>query len=258
MIRSRKSPAPALDVGLDIIEHLSLCKEAGFNELCAILPMSKASVSRVLKTLAGRGYVRKDSRSGKWLPGSRIGMAGLALPVQETLAKEAPALLKSFVDKAGNTALCVYWTGEEFQVLAKEQREGGIVMLDVGTVSRDLSRFPWGWLFYLSLDKAGRAKAMRNVEDKAFFEKRIPAWTSHIREHGFAFDDHEIYPARMRFGAPVLDQSGAVVGAIGSAATRLSLPPKGLDFLCSALLEAAVALSAKLGGKARMNREALK
>lgn len=258
MILDRKSLAPALDAGLDIMESLAERKAIGFNELCASLPMSKASVSRVLKTLAERGYVRKDLGSGKWLPGPRMGIAGFELPVQEMLKAEAPAVLKSFFDRTGNTALCAAWNGEEFNVVAKEQREGGIVMIDVGTVTRDLSTYPWGWLFYFSLDKASRAKALRNFKERALFESHAQEWARHIEGNGFAFDDHRIYPNRMRFAAPVYDGSGKLAGAVGSTATRLSLPPEGFDFFVGELLKAASALSSKLGFNKRMDSEVSK
>ena len=249
--------APALDAGLDIIELLAVSKTAGFNELCKLLPMSKASVSRILKTLAERGYVRKDASSGKWLPGPRMGMAGMAMPISEILRTEAPKILKSFVDLTGNTALCVYWSGEEFQVIAKEQRDGGTAMIDVGTIARDLSRFPWGWLFFLSLDKEGRQKAAKYFEDAAFFKKRIAVWSRHIAENGFAFDDHELFPNRMRFGAPVRDGAGKIVGAIGSSGTRLSIPPDKLSQFGAELIRHADMLSAKLSN-ANNAQEALK
>ena len=243
LLKSAKSSAPALDAGLDVLEFLSLRKEAGFNELCNILPMSKASVSRILKTLSERGYVRKDSHSGKWLPGPRIGMAGMSMPISEILRTEAPKILKSLVDVTGNTAICVYWNGEEFQVVAKEQRDGSIAMIEVGTISRDLSRFPWGWLFFLSLDKDARRKAMKHFEDATLFKRRIEPWRKHIDETGFAFDDHEIYPNRMRFGAAIYDVNGRIIGALGSTGTRLSIETDKIDEFGAELLRHADILS---------------
>lgn len=240
-----KSLAPALDAGLDIMEFLSMRKEAGFNELCKLLPMSKASVSRVLKTLAERGYAKKDDLSGKWLPGPRMGMAGMAIPVSEILRREAPGILKSFTDTTGSTALCIYWSGEEFQVLAKEQREGGIVMMEVGTVVRDLSKYPWGWLFYLSLDDDGRQRIAKYFQDPEWVRRRLPVWQAYIEAKGFALDDHEIYENRMRFGAPILDGHGRVVGAVGTSPTR-SVPPDQMDWFGSELLRHAAMFSAKL------------
>lgn len=241
-----KSLAPALEAGLDIMEFLAVRREAGFNQLCKLLPMSKASVSRILKTLAARGYVRKDQGDGRWCRGPRMGMLGMAAPVAEALRAEAPKVLKSFVDAVGDTALCVYWSGEEFQVVAKEQREGGIVMMDVGAIARDLSRYPWGWLFFLSLDEAGRRKAMARLDDPELLSRRIDAWAAHINEKGFAFDDHEIYHNRMRFAAPVRDVGGRVVGAIGASGTKLSIPDGKLDAFGAELIRHADMLSERL------------
>lgn len=245
-IKRDKTSAPALAAGLDIIEFLAANKVAGFSQLCSILPMSKASVSRILKALSARGYVRKSESDGKWYPGARMGMIRGGMPVSELLRTEAPAVLKSFVDATGNTAHCVYWSGHEFQVVAKEQREGGIVMLDVGSIARDLSLSPWGWLFFLSLDKDGRKEALRHVKNPEFLKKRMPVWSKHIKENGFAFDDHEIFPERMRLGAPVYDGGGKLVGAIGTSGTKLSVPPEKFDDFTFELRRHADMLSGKL------------
>jgi hypothetical protein len=129
-------------------------------------------------------------------------------------------------------------------------------MLDVGRdCARPFALAPRAWLFYLSLDAKGREKAAANFEDKAFFESRVGEWTKHIERKGFAFDDHAIYAERMRFGAPVFDASGKIVGAIGSTATRRSLPKGGLSAFASALLDAAETLSGKLGYEKKQRTE---
>ena len=238
-----KSLAPALDAGLDIIEFLALKKEAGFNELCRLLPMSKASVARILKTLSARGYVRKGDAGDKWVPGPKMGFAGLAIPIAEILRAEAPKILRDFVDETGNTALCVHWDGDAYQCVAKEQREGGIVMMELGSTVRDLSRSPWGWLFFLSLDKEARRKAIESSDAPDLLQSRIDVWARHIEERGFAFDDHEIFPERMRFGAPIRSSSGKTVGALGASGTRISIPPKKLAAFGSSLIDHAGLLS---------------
>jgi DNA-binding IclR family transcriptional regulator len=67
---SSPSPLPWTP-DLDLIEYLSVRKSAGINELCGLLPMSKASVSRLLKTLADACYVRKDSSTASGPPSRR-------------------------------------------------------------------------------------------------------------------------------------------------------------------------------------------
>lgn len=251
--KEEKSPTPALDAGLDILEFLALKKVAGFNQLCAILPISKASVARVLKTLAMRGYAAKSENDGKWRPGPRMSFPGGGLPTVELLRAEAPAVLRSFVDKTGCTAHCVYWSGREFQIIAKEQREGGIVMMDVGAIVRDLSTSPWGWLFYLSLDNVQKKEALRHVEDPVRMKKRLPEWSEFIRKNGFAFDDHEIFPVRMRLGAPVHDSRGRIVGAIGTSCTRISVPPEHFAGFTNELIRHAELLSEKISTAPTVN-----
>ena len=251
--KKEKSPVPALDAGLDILEFLALKRVAGFNQLCAILPISKASVARVLKTLALRGYAVKSEDDAKWRPGPRMSFPGGGLPAVELLRAEAPAVLKSFVDKTGCTAHCVYWSGREFQIIAKEQREGGIVMMDVGVIVRDLSTSPWGWLFYLSLDDVQKKEALRHMEDSVLMKKRLPERAEFIRKNGFAFDDHEIFPVRMRLGAPVHDSRGRMVGAIGTSCTRISVPPERFAGFTNELIRHAELLSEKISNTPTVN-----
>jgi|GEM_PF-1897044 len=243
-----KSFAPALDAGLDVLEILALNRGAGFNELCANLPMSKASVARILKTLSLRGYAVKSEGDGKWRPGPRMSFPGGGLPAVERLRAEAPDVLKSFVDATGCTALCLYWSGKEYQSIAKEQREGGIVMMDVGVIVRDLSTSPWGWLFYLSLNAREKKEALRQVADPVRLKKRLPEWSAHIRKNGFAFDDREIFPERMRLGAPFYDHRGHLVGAIGTACTQLSVTTERFAEFTDELIRHAELLSRKVSG----------
>ncbi len=241
--RDAKPLAPALDAGLDIMELLALKKEAGFNELCKTLHVSKASVARLLKTLAARGYIRKDEERDKWLPGPKMGMAGFQAPVSEILLAESGKALEAYVDATGNTAICAYWNGNEFQVLSKVQREGAMSMLDVGRIVRDLSKYPWGWLFYLSLDAAGRKAASKLFEAPELFKSRIAAWSEFIDGHGYALDDHEIFQNSRRMGAPIHDSAGRVVGALGTSGNRLSMPDSELEAIAHELVRRAEELS---------------
>jgi DNA-binding IclR family transcriptional regulator len=212
-----KSYTPALDAGLDIMEYLYCHKEAGFNELCRQLPVSRSSVLRILKTLAERGYVQKDEARSCWLPGRRMNFAGMNAPVADVMRSEAPRILGSFTDATACTVLCIYWNGNGFQVIAKEQREGGIVMLEVGSVIRDLSKYPWGWLFYLSLDTEERERFDGYMECPELIRDCPAQREKYFIENGFALDNEEVYKGRLRFAAPVRDGQGRITGALGTS-----------------------------------------
>jgi len=77
----------------------------------------------------------------------------------------------------------------------------------------------------------------------------LAADLAQARARGFAIDDEECEAGMRSIAAPVFDESGAAIAAVGIAgpAQRLSLPV--LEGFAPDLLEAAEAISQRLGGR---------
>ena len=87
----------------------------------------------------------------------------------------------------------------------------------------------------------------KTVTDKA----AVRAISAGVRERGYAVEDEECEPGIRCVAAPVRGADGVVVGAIGIAGPTQRLSLETLANLSKPLLEAAAAVSVRLGYMAR-------
>lgn len=220
------SLAPALDGGLTILEHLSLTNEgAGFNEIAGILPQTKATVSRLLKTLVARNFVRKNMRDGKYqLSLKVVGLCRhLALP--DSLGQAAAPILKKLSRETENTVAAFFWDGGAHTCVAKEDHPYSVNMQSVGEVFEDLSIKPWGWIVVGELIRQRRA-TLQSIQRGKRWKRRIePEWVEFYLRNGYVYDDCFIHGDRgvRRLSSPVRGENGDVIGAVGVGGTILTL-----------------------------------
>jgi IclR family transcriptional regulator, KDG regulon repressor len=239
---------PALQRGLTLLEMIAQNRSPlGFNQFVQELKLPKASVSRLLKVLRDRGYVVKDEKSGTYSPGIRMSILGGSQTTALTLRREAELLLPALVDAVHNTAIVILWTGEYMQCLARGLYESSIPMQEPGNITTDLSRYPWGWLFFKTLPKAEQARAMARFQDATLFNKRLLERMKRFQDLGYLYDNQEIFPHVRRLGVPVFDGTGKIVGAAGIGGNPLSLPDSKVRSFGLKLKEFAAHLSAQLG-----------
>jgi DNA-binding IclR family transcriptional regulator len=231
MIPKEKSTAPALDNGLDILEQVIRSENGtGFNQLAEELPVTRATVSRLLKVLIKRGYLSKDSQNGKYFPGNRLSLLGLKTPLLEKLLREAQPVIKSLSEKAmNNTVILIYWTGREMQVLSRFQQESSVAMMPAGTIRTDLSLFPWGWLFYEELSKTEKAEAEAKIELLEEFKKLQASRLEDYKQNSYLYDDCGVFEHVRRFTSLLKDRNGQIIGALGVGGSPLSIPNEKVE-----------------------------
>ena len=219
-----KIPVPALNNGLNILELvLASEQKIGFNEIVNHVGLPRASTARLLKVLKDRGYVAKDGTSGKYKAGSNtIGLKNRR-PLIDVLRKKSRSVLESLVEKTNNTALVVYWAGQQMQCLNKVIHQQSIPMQDIGNINTDFSMCPWGWIFYQHLSAPKQKKTLEYMKDKKYFLKRLPELEAYYQKHGFYYDDQEFIKPLRRLTAPVYSNNGDLIGAIGLGGNPLTI-----------------------------------
>lgn len=238
------SPVPALDRGLRIIDlALDSGRELSFSEITATLGVAKASAARLLKVLCERGYLSKSPVSGRYHPGHRL-QGGRSST--ERLKRVAAPAIHRLADLTGNTLLLIAWDGRNAVCLDRATSEDALAMQSPGHVARNPFEGPWAWFFLASLpaDEQRRRRREVGLEEARLrlMRRELRTW----RERGWV-GQLDRKRSRRRFGAPLLDGHGNVVGGIGMGGNQWSMPDDQLEDCGRALAEEARGCSRALG-----------
>ncbi len=240
--------APALENGLTILEMLIHAGEPlGFNHFDRELPISRATVARVLRVLLQRGWIEKDPSSGRYRLGEPLGPVMSRPATIDTLRASSRHILQSLTEQTGNTSLVVYWDGRRMICVDKEVRIESVVMQDIGAIFSDLSHAPWGWIIYDALRPEEKAFARKEFMYARFLDARLEEELKVFREFGYIYDDQNIYPSLRRLGAPVHNGDGEIIGGIGIGGTPFSMKSAQVPQFGRVLAEHANRLSWLMG-----------
>lgn len=233
---------PALKRGLELLKLILMSdRPLGYNEILSQTRLPASSVTRLLKSLEEGRYVVKDA-SGKYLAGNELLVLGHSTPVFSRLLSRSREILETLSRETGNTAQLLFWNGREIQCLDKIVESFSISMQEIGTITRDCSQMPWGWIFYESLPPARRRLAEREMKDRKGFLERFPGWIASYKKQGAAYDDQEFYPHVRRIAVPIFE-GDHIIGAVALGGTILTLPDEKVAFGMARVSEAAAAFS---------------
>jgi len=242
-----KSIAPALQNGLSVLELLAINGEnVGFNVIAAHLGVSKATTSRLLNVLRHRNYIVKDEQTGKYRPGPRMSFLNQSLPIIEVLRRESSSVLESLRKETLNTVLFIFWNGRELQCLNKKTHQGSVPMQEIGHVDTNLTAGPWGWIVYNSLNAEERKTVQFDANRYPDYKGIFSRWKIFYKKHHFCYDNQELYKPLRRLSAPVYDNSGKLVGALGIGGNSLTIKNNQVIKLGKILIEHAGELSEKI------------
>jgi len=238
------SPAIAVDRALNILEAASQRREGLTNsELSRRLGIPKSSASYILRTLERRGYLRRDSESGRYRLGLKLLSLGGEAQANLDLADIALPFMRGLVERVGLTChLAVLDQGEAVYVEKVEAPGFFKVNTWVGRRmylhSTSVGKCLIGWL-----PKEERESLLRDQNLKKRTAKTITSMSrllielEHVREHGYAVDDEENSPGARCVGAPIFDSLGNVIAALGVSGTLSQVDRSKLPRIAEALKE---------------------
>lgn len=103
MMRARSGGVQSVERSLDILEALGgTDRGMGITEIGRAVDLPYATIHRLVATLAGRGYVRQDPETRKYVLGSRL--VALGSVAGHTLSGLARPFLRQVVEMTGETA----------------------------------------------------------------------------------------------------------------------------------------------------------
>ncbi|MGE0028008.1 MAG: IclR family transcriptional regulator [Thermoleophilia bacterium] len=225
--------------------------ELSLSEVAEELGLSEEYAFKLLRHLEAAGVVERGPVSGGWRLGIRLAtLGGYAIRSLNPWDEFRPPLT-ALQEATGLGGLIAVLSG------------GRAVYVDhFRGPERALGRaFP---AHATALGKAILAGLTDAERQAALAELVLDAWTAHTitdptrltedldvaRERGYAIEDAEFHLARRSIGAAVRDHSGRVVAAVGVGAPVSRIADEAIAEIAAAVVEAAQAVSARLGAGA--------
>jgi DNA-binding IclR family transcriptional regulator len=247
----------SLDRAFDLLEAFqSGEEERGVAELARELDLPRATVHRLLSSLAHRGFLAQDERTGKYRLGLKLfelgSMVGDALDVKRMAHPAMIALMK----RSGETTHLVILEGIDIVFVDKVETDNPFRM--VSQIGRRLpARFSGSGkslLAELSDDELRRRYATA-VDDGSM--ARLFAQLARARERGWAMDDEETQAGLRCVGTVVRDHTGTAVAGLSISGPIARIDDERVPDLVRHLRSTADSLSRSLGYRWPARRPAL-
>jgi IclR family acetate operon transcriptional repressor len=229
--------------------------ELSLMELSRLLAIERSTLHRLLGTLEGRGFIRKDPVSIRYSLGIKMLELGTAATARSALGRTAAPILDRLAVRCRHTVnLAVLDRDEILYVARRDSPEPLRLSVEVGR------RIP---AHCTALGKAMLAfRPVTEVRRLFSRRRRLPRFTPNtitrprdvlaqleaIRRTGVALDREELTLGIRCLAAPILDLTGQACAAISITAPSATLDEERVAELRPVLLEAVTEVSKALGG----------
>jgi DNA-binding IclR family transcriptional regulator len=251
---NRKGIIQSLDRGLVILDYLAENgEECSLAEITRFAGIDRSSVFRLLSTLEAREYVYQNGKTKAYSLGPRIRQLNAVLCSNTRLEDVAKPFLKELRSKTGESAhLAVHFqwqatfvgcqTSEE--VLSVNTQIGRREPLHCTALGKALlACFPGDMLSsYLKENKLAR------FTPKTITSRRmLCSELEKVRSRGYVTDDEEYKPGVRCIAAPVFNEDGEGVAAIGVSGPSSRFLTRDLTSVGEIVKDVASRLSCSLG-----------
>jgi DNA-binding IclR family transcriptional regulator len=248
-----KTPSvPALESALNALELLAQSR-AGLtlSELTRRLEIPKSSAHCLLLTLERRGYLHRNERN-RYLFGLRLfSLANMALSGLELRERAAP-FLKSLMARTRLTVHLAMLEQHE-AVLIEKVEPAGIFRLATWLGKRmdvhctGLGKALTAYLPDDELEQLVHEHGLPRHNDNTISSlRRLRDDLARTRKLGYAVDDEEDEIGHRCIGAPIFDQTGAVIAAVSVSGTTSDVSGDNVVFLAERVKECAASISSVL------------
>lgn len=243
----------SLEKALDVLEAIGAAPEGlGQSELAETLSLPRTTIYRLLATLVARGLVRRDPLRKVYCLGFRCFEMARQAYAMPDLAAAAALELRALRDLTGETTYLATLDGRE--VISLERCDGAHSLRSAASLGQRKPVYctSQGKAILSVMPDEARDSIVRDVVLKPLTpltitdRRRLQAELRITRARGYAIDDEEIVLGVRCVGAPVVDASGQVRGAISVAGPAYRLTRARLELLGPEVAEAARRIGAQL------------
>lgn len=241
----RRSDVASLLRGLTVLEALSrVATELTPQDVCDRTDLDRSTVQRLLRTLAGAGYVDRIGH-GKYTIGARSVTLGMNLMRSERLATVATPVLQKLQRDVGETVNLAVLDGSDVvyiariatnQILAVNLAIGSRLPVSCTSLGRAMLAFLPPAEARQRLEHSDRTK--RTAKTLTAIDE-IERELAKVAEDGFAVTDEELEWGLRSTAAPVFDALGEVVAAINVSVPAARVAVETLELRIGPRLKAA-------------------
>jgi DNA-binding IclR family transcriptional regulator len=250
---SDASPVTAVERALNILEAAAHRRDGLTNsEISRKLGIPKSSASYILRTLERRGYLRRDTETGRYRLGLKILSLGGDAQANLDIADIALPFMRALVEKIHMTVhLAVLDQGEAVYIEKVEAPGFFKVNTWVGRRmflhSTSVGKCLLAWLPKHEVETLVKQQGLKKRTPKTMTTMtRLLADLEHIKKEGYAVDDEENSLGARCLGAPVFDVTGNVVAALGASGTLTQVDETSMPRITEALKETARRISRQM------------
>jgi len=226
--------------------------ELGITTLANRLRLAKSTVHRLAATLTGAGFLEQNSETGKYRLGVALFELGALVRRRMDVANEARPKLRELLEKTGETvqlgivdhfSVLYVYEMESRRAIRMAAAVGGRAPLHCTAVGKVL-------LAYQPRDyvKEAIGRGLTAYTPKTITKREaVLAMLDEVRLRGHAIDDEESESGLRGIAAPVRNHDGGVIAALGVAAPVQRMNKKVMQTCVPSVIEAAAAVSARLG-----------
>lgn len=230
--------------------------EIGISDLAKRLGVAKSTVHRLAVTLVAEGMLEQNPDTGKYRLGIALFRLGSLVRRRMIVSNEARPLLRELREKVNETVHLAVLDGSEIMYVYNLESTQAIRMRsDVGVrkpayctaEGQAILAFQGADVVERVIRDGLEARTPQTITDGDKLKKVLEA----IRQRGCAIEDEESEPGMRCIAAPIRNDGGEVVAAIGLAGPVSRLSKKAVAGFIPHVVETAAAISDRLGYRAR-------
>ena len=235
--------------------------ELSLAEICNRTELPKATVHRLLTTLAQAKFVVQDEETSKYRLGYMMMVMGAIARSQVNYLTKAEPILKELVYDVDETVVMASLDGDHHVCTMVVEPERSIrVTTAVGT--RRLCYFGSAGLVLLAYQPESvvdevlppdklEAFTVWSTTDPGEFRRRL----TNVREHGYAIEKGEAFPDVTGLAAPIFDHEGKIVATASIVAPTHRVPDERIGTLLKKIIDATMQISRELGAPQAISEE---
>ncbi|MFJ3463468.1 IclR family transcriptional regulator C-terminal domain-containing protein [Achromobacter spanius] len=242
-----------MEKAIDMLEAVGAATDGlSQTELAAQLSLPRTTTYRLLATLVARGMLRRDPLRKVYRLGFRCFEMARQAYTMPDLAAAAVLEMRGLRDLTGET--CYLATLDGLEVISLERCDGAHSVRSAAVLGqrKPVHCTSQGKAILSVMQAAPREEIVRDVTLKSFTphtitdRRRLNAELKITAARGYAIDDEEIVEGVRCVGAPIVDASGVVRGAISVAGPSYRLTRARVELLGPEVAQAARRIGAQL------------
>lgn len=243
----------AIERSIDILSCFDdEAPEKTIAEIASAVGLPRPTALRLLATLAGGGYVERTADGQRYRLGPHLMTLGMRVVSHLEVRRKAYPLMVALEERFEETCDLGIFSADEVLYLEIVPSRHALRLAGSPGIRSPAYCTASGKVFLAHLPPERLAQILsrplqRYTEQTITSPERLMQELREVRVRGYAVDDQELNPGVRAVAAPVRDQTGNVVAALGMPGPVERMTPERIPEIGRALVEAGEAISARLG-----------